>query len=67
MMQVMMSFLVFCADKISNLLSMNEDLVSGIDLWSKFNGSRDDIEWYYCEIGKVLERRLGDRRIFSVL
>jgi len=58
--------LVFAADKISNLLSIREDLINGSDVWSKFNGSRDDVEWYYFEIFKVLEKRFSSRRIFRV-
>jgi len=60
------ALLVFVADKLSNLLSIKEDLVNGDDVWSKFNGSKNDVEWYYSEIEKVLEKRIGSRRIFKV-
>ena len=57
--------LVFCADKVSNLLSIREDLVHGVDVWSKFNGSKEEVEWYYSEIHKALHPLKG-RRLFSV-
>ena len=55
--------LVFCADKVSTLLSIREDLVCGVDIWSKLNGSKKDVEWYYSEIFKVLEKKLHGTRI----
>jgi len=58
--------LVFAADKLSNLLSIKEDLINGKDVWTNFNGSRADVEWYYSEIFKVIERRFPSRRIFRV-
>lgn len=56
--------LVFCADKVSTLLSIREDLICGVDIWSKLNGSKPDVEWYYVEIAKALEPRLKNKRIF---
>ncbi|MFP4567500.1 MAG: HD domain-containing protein [Candidatus Woesearchaeota archaeon] len=58
--------LVFCADKVSTLLSIKEDLDSGIDVWSSLNGSYDNIKWYYSEIERVLKSKLEGKRIFSV-
>lgn len=58
--------LVFCADKVSNLLSMREDLINGVDIWSKFHGSRDDVFWYYSEIQKSLASKLESKRIFMI-
>jgi (p)ppGpp synthase/HD superfamily hydrolase len=55
--------LIFCADKVSTLLSIREDLVCGVDIWSKLNGSRKDVEWYYSEIFKVLQKKLHGTRI----
>lgn len=58
--------LVFCADKVANLLSMKEDLCHGFDVWSKFNGSKKEIMWYYTEIEKALKEKLEGKRIYSV-
>ncbi len=42
------SKLVCCADKVSNLRSMFEDLNNiGDKLWDRFNASKEDIAWYY--------------------
>jgi myo-inositol-1(or 4)-monophosphatase len=39
---------VCCADKLSNLYSMADDLDElGEKLWERFNASKKDIEWYY--------------------
>lgn len=58
--------LIYCADKLSNLLSIKDDLVNSADVWVNFNGSRDKIKWYYTEIGKALEPKLENRRIFKI-
>lgn len=58
--------MVYCADKLSNLLSIKDDLVMGADVWANFNGSREEVEWYYTEIGRILEPRFKDKRIFKV-
>ncbi|MCC7575143.1 HD domain-containing protein [Candidatus Woesearchaeota archaeon] len=58
--------LVFCADKVSTLLSIREDLLCGVDIWGKLNGSREEVFWYYSEIQKKLGSRLGDKRIFKI-
>jgi len=58
--------LVFASDKISNLLSIKEDLINGVDVWKKFNGSKSDIEWYYSEIEKNLSYKIGDTRLFRI-
>ena len=45
------SKLVCCADKVSNLRSMFEDLKNiGDKLWGRFNASKEDIAWYYNEV-----------------
>lgn len=58
--------LVFCADKVATLLSIREDLINGVDVWSSLNGSRDDFEWYYSEIFKAIEPKLNGHRIFNL-
>jgi len=66
--------LVFAADKLSNVLSMQEDLIcieyenkSEDELWSRFNSSKEDIEWYYKSSLKEVEPMLKDTRLFKVL
>ena len=40
--------LVNCADKLSNITDIIEDYnKQGENLWGVFNGSKDDIKWYY--------------------
>lgn len=58
--------LVYCADKLSNLLSIKDDLINGADVWVNFNGSRSEVEWYYTEIGRILADRFENRRIFKI-
>lgn len=42
---------VCCADKLSNIRSMNVDFDSiGEKLWERFNASKTDITWYYESI-----------------
>ena len=57
--------LVLCADKTSNLLSMNEDLSSDEKLWDKFNGTKKEVQWYYEEIERELEKKIKNNRIFK--
>ncbi len=57
--------LVLCADKTSNLLSMNEDLSSDENLWDKFNGTKKEVQWYYEEIERELEKKIKNNRIFK--
>jgi (p)ppGpp synthase/HD superfamily hydrolase len=46
--------MVCFADKLSNLRSMAADKREiGEKLWERFNAGKDDIEWYYCQIGKM--------------
>jgi HD superfamily phosphohydrolase YqeK len=47
--------LVCCADKLSNLRSINADLRTiGEKVWDRFNAPKKEIEWYYKEIFKAL-------------
>lgn len=47
--------LVCFADKLSNIRSMYRDKQKiGADLWKRFNASKEDIEWYYREILRVI-------------
>jgi (p)ppGpp synthase/HD superfamily hydrolase len=58
--------LVFLADKLSNLLSMKEDIIDGVDLWSKFNAPKEEIKWYYTSIRDKLSERFKEKRIFKI-
>lgn len=44
---------IVLADKYHNLTSMLVDLADGSELWSRFNASKDDINWYYNESLKL--------------
>lgn len=51
---------VIAADKLHNLRSIRLDIEnSGEDIWKKFNKGKDDQAWYYGEIARGLETRLG--------
>lgn len=65
--------LVFTADKLSNILSMQEDLIwiksenkSEDELWNRFNATKEDIEWHYKSILAEVEPKLEGTRLLSV-
>jgi len=50
--------LVSAADKLDNIRSIRYDYEKiGDALWSRFNAGKDQIGWYYTEIGKALNRQ----------
>lgn len=50
--------LVLSADKLSNLRSIVYDLsVSGEIVWQRFSATKDDVIWYYTELGKAISQR----------
>jgi len=56
---------IILADKLSNVMCMREDqLASKLD-WSKFNASKQDIEWYYTELVNGLTL-VQDTRMYPV-
>ena len=58
--------LVFCADKISTLLSIKEDIKTGNNIWEHLNGTKEKVKWYYTEIEKILEKKLKTKRILII-
>ncbi|MDR0320994.1 MAG: HD domain-containing protein [Treponema sp.] len=59
--------MVCLADKLSNLRSMAADKRAiGEKLWERFNANKDDIEWYYRQIGKIAFHPL-DKEYHSLL
>jgi len=47
--------LLFCADKLANIRDLICDVrEEGDGVWSKFNASREDEEWYYREMASAL-------------
>ncbi len=40
--------MVNCADKLSNLRSIYLDGLYDKNIWNRFNGSKEEIQWYYC-------------------
>ena len=57
--------LVFLADKLSNITAIKEDLIIGPEIWSRFNASKEDIEWYYKSILAGLEI-INDTRMYRL-
>lgn len=55
--------LVYVADKLANILSMNEDLICGEELWSRFNAPKSEIKWYYESILDRVKPKIGDTRL----
>lgn len=53
------SVLIACADKLHNLQSILEDhAVQGEGLWERFNSGKQQQQWWYREISRVVEERL---------
>lgn len=50
--------LVSAADKLDNIRAIRADYERiGDDLWSRFNAGKEELGWYYTEIGKALHRQ----------
>jgi (p)ppGpp synthase/HD superfamily hydrolase len=50
--------LVSTADKLANARTVLEDYREiGEDLWSRFNGTRDETLWYYRSVVEILQTR----------
>lgn len=50
--------LVSAADKLDNIRAIRADYEKiGDDLWSRFNAGKEELSWYYTEIGKALHRQ----------
>jgi DNA-binding MarR family transcriptional regulator len=53
--------LLICADKLSNIRDLIEDLHSnGEVVWGKFNASKDQQSWYYHEIAAAMASPKGE-------
>ena len=53
--------MVSCADKIHNLLSMQEAYKEcGEGLWERFSGPKDEQMWFYKEVLDILKQRLSN-------
>ncbi|MGM5480500.1 MAG: HD domain-containing protein [Nanobdellota archaeon] len=58
--------LVFLADKLSNLMSLHDDILGGEkDIWSHFNASKEEKEWYYRSIKEKM-KPFSNRRIYRI-
>jgi (p)ppGpp synthase/HD superfamily hydrolase len=50
--------LVSAADKLDNIRAIRADYEKmGDDLWQRFNAGKEELGWYYTEIGKALHRQ----------
>ena len=59
--------LITLADKLSNLKSIQDDLVIiGDKIWSYFNAPKPDIYWYYNELGEIFNRKMSDSRLVKL-
>jgi hypothetical protein len=59
--------LILLADKLSNLQSIKDDLfILGDNIWSYFNAPKDDICWYYHELGNIFSQRIGNSRLLKL-
>lgn len=59
---------IICADKLHNLLSIQEDLKkNGAEVWSRFNRGREKQKWYYESVMENLEEQIGEENIFKQL
>ncbi|RSZ66081.1 bifunctional (p)ppGpp synthetase/guanosine-3',5'-bis(diphosphate) 3'-pyrophosphohydrolase [Corynebacterium hylobatis] len=53
------SVLIACADKLHNLLSILDDhAILGEDLWARFNSGKQQQQWWYAQVNRVVEERL---------
>ncbi len=58
--------MICCADKLHNIISIKDDISLGVDVWAKFNSSKENIKWYYESIVEVLQE-LSEVRIYKML
>ena len=62
------SLIVVAADKLHNLLSIQRDLQRiGNDLWLRFNAGPADHMWYYRSVIEILEERLANPIVSSLM
>jgi (p)ppGpp synthase/HD superfamily hydrolase len=60
--------LVATADKLANARTVLEDYREvGEELWSRFNGSRDETLWYYRSVVGILQKRPAPPRLVAEL
>lgn len=56
--------LVCCADKLSNILSIQADLnLVGDKLWQRFNAPKEDLKWYYESVASGLDKISGIKMV----
>lgn len=52
---------LICADKLDNLLSIQEDLKRhGESVWNRFSRPKQDQVWYYTSLAKVFSARMNE-------
>ena len=58
--------LLFAADKLSNLNDIHADyLVSGNEVFKRFNAPKKEIKWYYSSMIPIFKKRLGKIRLYK--
>ena len=58
--------LVFVSDKVANLLSIHEDILHKTDVFSLFNASKQEVQWYYKSVHEKAQKHLANTRLMSV-
>jgi (p)ppGpp synthase/HD superfamily hydrolase len=63
------SKLVFCADKLANSRSINNNLLLGEDIFAQFNTGKEEIFWYYNSVLEVLgiDQSIKNTRMYKLL
>lgn len=59
---------ITCADKLHNIISIRKDYeILGEQIWSKFKKGKNQQQWYYESMIKVLGERLKDFPLYNQL
>lgn len=63
---------VICADKLDNILSIEEvykeyENTNADEFWSRFNRGMDDQAWYFTSLAAAFANHLGQSRTLNVL
>lgn len=58
--------LVVCADKLSNITSIANDLrMYGDAVWSRFNRGYESQKWYYMELAQIFAQHTSKNKLFA--
>lgn len=58
--------MVVCADKLSNISSIYDDLLTcGDAVWTRFKRGYEDQQWYYSGLGDIFSKHADKSEIFG--